>query len=137
MRRIGANHLGRVGLTASLLAIIATGALHSQPTKPAPRPFDGKAAEAMVEDFCASCHNDIDEAGSLSFDDLKGTDIAQGKMPKSGKRSCARWCRMKCRPTPNASRRQRCAPVSCDGWRAGAMPLPPRIPIRAGPRCAG
>lgn len=79
MRRIGANHLGRVGLAASLLAIIATGALHSQPTKPAPRPFDGKAAEAMVEDFCASCHNDIDEAGSLSFDDLKGTDIAQGK----------------------------------------------------------
>jgi hypothetical protein len=54
------------------------GALRSEQTTPAPKAFDGQSAVTMVEDFCASCHNDIDEAGSLSFDDLKAGDIAQG-----------------------------------------------------------
>lgn len=83
MRRIGANHFGRAGLMASLLALAATGALHSAQTPSTPPhlalTFNNKAALSMVEDYCASCHNDIDEAGSLSFDDLRGDDITQGQ----------------------------------------------------------
>lgn len=79
MRRIGANNYARAAIATSVLTLAAAGALHSEQTATKAMPFDGRAAEAMVEDFCASCHNDIDEAGSLSFDDLRGADIVQGK----------------------------------------------------------
>ncbi|RVU05676.1 DUF1592 domain-containing protein [Novosphingobium umbonatum] len=83
MGRIGAKHLARASLAVSLLAMLATGALRSAAPSPAPKPFDGKSAEAMVGDYCASCHNDIDQAGSLSFDDLRGGDIAAGRHAES------------------------------------------------------
>jgi len=76
MRRIGQKSLWRATLAASALGAALAGVLHGR--LGAQASFGGAQANALIEDYCASCHNDIDKAGGLSFDDLKPEDLASG-----------------------------------------------------------
>jgi len=48
------------------------GALHSGAPTPAFQP------QALLDDYCSGCHNDIDRAAKLSFDDLRPADLPKG-----------------------------------------------------------
>ncbi len=58
-------------LTAGALLAALSVAARSQ--EPAPI-----RASAMLDQHCASCHNDIDRVAKLSFDDLHDSDVANG-----------------------------------------------------------
>lgn len=58
-----------------LLALAATPALAGQ--SPSPHTADPRALMGLVEDYCLSCHNAEDWAGSLAFDTLDLTAVSQ------------------------------------------------------------
>jgi hypothetical protein len=66
--------------TLALSTLVATAAVLARPqATPAPVAATGDTlAPAMLETYCASCHNDIDKVANLSVDDLKSSDLLDG-----------------------------------------------------------
>jgi hypothetical protein len=103
---------------------------------PAAAPEQTKAASAMLEQYCSRCHNDADQIGKFSIDDLRGDDALLG-------RHADEWEKILRRTTlgemPPASKRQPdpAAKAMFVGWLRGALdtyaaahPDPGRATIR-------
>jgi hypothetical protein len=56
---------------------------------------------ALFDNYCSSCHNDIDKVASFSLDDLKPGDVAQGAHADAWERILSKMAGRKC---PRAAR---------------------------------
>ena len=64
---------------AALLASVASRAERAPaPTVPPPPALMASGEPALLDRYCASCHNDIDKVAGLSIDDLRAGDLGQG-----------------------------------------------------------
>ena len=70
---------GNVALAASVL--VAASAVFAQPQMASLSPVSTAPAAdpaAMLDRYCARCHNDVDKVAGLSIDDLRGADLTHG-----------------------------------------------------------
>lgn len=69
-----------------------------QPAPPATMPAKAPDVAALFDNYCASCHNDIDKVASFSLDDLKPGDVMQGAHAEAWERILSKMARQEMPP---------------------------------------
>jgi mono/diheme cytochrome c family protein len=73
----GRKMIARALMAMGAMTVTAASLVRSQEMSAPAAPAAPNVA-ALFDTYCSSCHNDIDQTASLSFDDLKEGDVAQG-----------------------------------------------------------